>query len=86
MARILIIDDTPEVRRMLRSRLERAHEIVGELSDGYAAASKVADTRPDVVIIDPKMPTVSSVHATREIKASFPGWRWSPTRHQTTAF
>ncbi len=57
---------------MLRSRLERGHDIVGELSDGYAAASEVEETQPDVVIMDFKMPTVSGIHATRAVKALFP--------------
>jgi len=72
MARILIVDDTPEIRRMLTSRLKATHEIVGELSDGYAAASEVEETQPDVVIMDFKMPTVSGIHATREVKTLFP--------------
>lgn len=72
MARILIVDDSPEIRRMLVSRLKGAHQIVAELSDGYAAASEVEASKPDIVIIDFQMPTVSGVHATREIKARFP--------------
>ena len=70
--RVLIVDDMPEIRRMVRSRLEKDHEVVGELSDGYAVASEVEETRPDVVIMDLKMPIIDGAEATRQIKALFP--------------
>lgn len=41
---------------MPTKRLQPAHEIVGELSDGYELALKVADTKPDVVIMHFHMP------------------------------
>lgn len=72
MARILLVEDMPEIRRMLRSRLQNDHEIVGELTDGYDAVSAVEEKQPDVVIMDFKMPTVSGVEATRQITDRFP--------------
>lgn len=72
MAKILIVEDMPSIRRMLRSQLERSHQVVGELPDGYGAASKVEQTQPNIVVMDFNLPTVSGVHATRQIKSLYP--------------
>ena len=72
MARILIVDDMAEIRRLLTRSLKGDHEIVGELSDGYAAASEVEELHPDIVIMDHKMPLIDGERATRMIKAVFP--------------
>lgn len=72
MARVLIIDDIAVIRRMVSLALSADHEIVGELSDGYAAAAEVETVQPDVVIMDHRMPRVDGVEATRRIKALFP--------------
>lgn len=48
------------------------HEIVGELPDGYRAVAAVEEAKPDVVIMDSKMPTVSGVETARQIKDRFP--------------
>lgn len=72
MAKILIVDESAQTRRMLSDALGSAHEVVGQLSDGYAAASEVEETRPDVVIIDHRMPIIDGADVTRQIKALFP--------------
>lgn len=48
------------------------HQIVGQLSDGYAAASEVEETQPEVVIMDHNMPVIDGAAATRQLKALFP--------------
>ena len=70
--RVLVVDDSPEVRTSLRRSLRDDCEIVAELSDGYAAAAEVEETQPDVVIMDMQMPVVDGAQATRQIKALFP--------------
>lgn len=70
--RVLMVDDSPEVRTSLRRALREDCQIVAELSDGYAAASEVEETQPEVVIMDMQMPTVDGAEATRQIKALFP--------------
>lgn len=66
MARILIVDDRPEIRRLVKRTLKKGdHEIVGELSDRYAAASEVEQLNPDIVIMDHKMPIIDGEQATR---------------------
>lgn len=72
VASILIIEDMPEIRRMLKRRLKSTHEVVGELSDGHGAVAEVERSEPDVVVIDWQLPRVSGIDATRNIKAAFP--------------
>ena len=44
-------------------------EVVGEVADGMAAVSEVASSRPDVVLMDVRMPRLDGIEATRQIMA-----------------
>lgn len=72
MTRVLIVDDSPELRRLVRRTLSSHCEVVGEEADGYNVVPVVERLRPDVVIMDFQMSTVSGVAATRAIKRDFP--------------
>jgi DNA-binding NarL/FixJ family response regulator len=53
----LIVDDHPEFRAVARIIVERAgFEVVAEVADGEAALAAVADTDPDVVLLDVRLP------------------------------
>jgi len=56
--RLLLVDDHPVVRRGLRGYLELEADftVVGEAGDGEEALRAIAETRPDVVLLDLKMP------------------------------
>ena len=56
--RVLLCDDTAELRSLLRYALESGGgvEIVGEVGDGDAAVQLAADEQPDVVVLDLEMP------------------------------
>ncbi len=56
-------------------RLEPGIEVAGTAEDGAAAVEIVAKTKPDLVLMDLKMPIMNGVEATRQIKARFPGIR-----------
>lgn len=72
--RILIVDDSALMRRLLRELLESdpGLRIVGEAADGRAALALVAELRPDLVILDVRMPVMDGVETTHQIMAYTP--------------
>jgi DNA-binding NarL/FixJ family response regulator len=72
--RLVIVDDHPVVRDGLRGMLESQpdFEVVGEASDGEAAVRITNKVKPEIVLMDLRMPEMDGVTALREIKASNP--------------
>lgn len=68
---VLLADDHPSVRAGLRLLLETAEGITvaGEAADGAAAVRQVRALRPDVVLMDARMPGTDGIEATRQITA-----------------
>jgi DNA-binding NarL/FixJ family response regulator len=66
---VLIVDDHEVVREGLRLSLSRASHIrvIGEAGDGAAAVALVRRRKPDVVIMDVRMPEMDGLEATKEI-------------------
>lgn len=71
MIRVLIIDDEALVRAGLRMILESADDmtVVGEADDGADAVSAVARCKPDVVLMDIRMPLLDGLAATTALAA-----------------
>ncbi len=69
---VLIADDDPGVRADLRAVLEQDAVRVIDAADGARAIQLAHDERPDVVLMDLRMPGTDGVRATREIKAFLP--------------
>jgi DNA-binding NarL/FixJ family response regulator len=69
--RILLADDQALVRAGLRTILEKSHgfDVVGEATDGALAVTQAIAVRPDVVLMDIRMPGLDGIAATREIRA-----------------
>lgn len=71
MIRVVLADDQALVRAGLRALLDSESdlEVVGEAQDGGEALAVVQATRPDVVLMDIRMPGVDGLEATRQIAA-----------------
>lgn len=73
--RILIVDDQPNVRSMLRRLLDHAGYQFHEAGDGREAIACYFDLQPDLVLMDIRMPVMNGIEASREIRAADPGAR-----------
>lgn len=70
--RVLIADDSPSVRRVVRRVLESRGAVVEEAENGREAINKVIQHVPDVVVLDVAMPEVNGLIATERISAIAP--------------
>ncbi len=75
--RALIVDDHPVTREGLRTLLELSGEdaviVVGEAGSGEEAVAQVLQLEPDVVFMDVRMPGISGIEATKQIRKANPG-------------
>ena len=69
--RVVVADDQPAVRLGLRMILDNEPDlvVVGEVGDGEAALAAARDLRPEVVLMDVRMPRVDGIEAARRIAA-----------------
>ena len=72
--RILVVDDEPPIRRLLRTSLTSQGFTVVEASTGEQGVQAAAMERPDVVILDLALPDVDGVEVTRQVR----GWSKVP--------
>jgi two-component system chemotaxis response regulator CheB len=72
--RVLLVDDSPSVRAVLKRffRKTRDIEVVGESGDGAHAVQAVIDLQPHVVVMDLQMPVLDGYEATERIMATRP--------------
>jgi len=66
---ILVVEDEPDDRQILRDMLARANYQVLEAEDGEQALASVAKQRPDLILIDLQFPILDGLEAPRRIKA-----------------
>ncbi|MDQ1438975.1 MAG: hypothetical protein QOK43_2604 [Acidimicrobiaceae bacterium] len=64
-ARVLVVDDTPDVRLLLRIALstDDRFDVVGEAANGAEAIDQARDLKPDIVVLDRQMPVLDGVQA-----------------------
>ncbi|MCX2729093.1 response regulator transcription factor [Saccharopolyspora sp. NFXS83] len=72
---VLLVDDEPLIRSGLRAILDSEPDIVvvGEASDGAEVPGRVRRTRPDVVLMDVRMPAVDGIRATEHLLSAVDG-------------
>ena len=72
--RVLIVDDSASVRQILSAILSEdpAIEVMGTASDPYAAARRLQNEVPDVIILDIEMPRMDGITFLRKIMAQHP--------------
>jgi len=67
-ATILVVDDEPQIRRVMRSTLSIHSYVIIEVNNGEAAIEAVRKHRPDLVLLDVNMPGIGGLEACREIR------------------
>ena len=74
MIRVLVVDDQPLIRAGLVGLLTAAPnlEVAGEAGDGAQAITLAASTKPDLIVMDIRMPGTDGITATRRILAATP--------------
>ena len=73
--RVLVVDDEEDMRTLVRATIELADEglsVTGEAVDGDDAVRKWHDERPDVIVLDERMPVATGLEAARRILAEDP--------------
>ncbi|MBS1795847.1 MAG: response regulator transcription factor [Acidobacteria bacterium] len=70
--KVLIVDDNPKIREVVRDYLPAAVDEVFECADGRAAFALYREHRPDWVLMDWEMPETNGIDATRAIVGEFP--------------
>jgi two-component system KDP operon response regulator KdpE len=69
-ATILIVDDEPQIRRVMRTTLTSHGYSVVEAASGEEALEKLRAERPDLIILDVNMPGISGIQTCAEIRTS----------------
>lgn len=70
--RILIVDDEVGIRKILKQILNEEGYVVRTAENGYDAMQITHEFRPDLILMDQKMPGISGIEVTEKIKAHYP--------------
>ena len=68
--RILVVDDDPHIREVIRVALRKAGMTASEAADGKAALTRFANDRPDLIVLDVGMPEFDGLEVCRQIRKS----------------
>jgi two-component system cell cycle response regulator DivK len=68
--RILVVEDQPDNRQIIRDMLAPTDYEIIEAEDGEQALAAIAKQRPDLILMDIQLPIMDGYTATRQIKAN----------------
>ncbi len=68
MKKVLVVDDNPVSRELIREVLESPHQRILEAEDGEEALKKVFEEEPDVVLLDIQLPALDGYEVLRRIR------------------
>lgn len=68
--RILLVDDEDKVRSACNRALSQKNFIIDEAINGMDALEKVAKNKPDIIILDGRMPVMDGIEASKHLKAN----------------
>lgn len=71
MKRILIVDDSPTIRKLIGYVLKRKNYITEEAEDGIDAMEKLSDIEVDLVIVDLNMPNMDGISFVKSLRHSY---------------
>jgi two-component system KDP operon response regulator KdpE len=69
LAKILVVDDEPQIRRVLRASLSANGYVVADARSGEEALLKIREDRFDLILLDVNMPGIGGLEACRQIRA-----------------
>jgi CheY-like chemotaxis protein len=72
MAQLLIVDDDPSIRQLIRRTLERMGHTMIEADNGRDALRQLSGQKIDLVLLDINMPQMEGIQAVQEIRRLFP--------------
>jgi DNA-binding NarL/FixJ family response regulator len=77
MKRLIIVEDQTAVREMLVEilRLDSSYQLVGESGDGQSAVALCLEAKPDLLVLDAKLPGLNGVDILRRISKKLPAMR-----------
>lgn len=70
MAKILVVDDDPDMRLAIASVLKSRHHVVIEAGDGYEALRKLKEEKPQLMLLDLLMPGMDGFAVVKELRDS----------------
>ena len=77
MKRLVIVEDQTAIREMLAEilRLDPNYKLVGEAGEGHAAIELCLETKPDIIVLDAKLPGLNGVEILRRLSKRLPNTR-----------
>jgi DNA-binding NarL/FixJ family response regulator len=77
MKRLVLIEDQTAIRELIAEilKLDSGYELVGEAGDGQSAVQLCLDKKPDVCVLDAKLPGLNGVDVLRRVAAKLPAMR-----------